>query len=607
MLKRTLFLLASVTLVMSLQAQDKRDLAKKAPVKVEPATETVASVPLTGGTPTWGPAALNWVAVDTMGNCYGPAIGALNPLAFDPWTNTVLLLHRGRATYGGTTGGGKVYYNYSTDAGATWARVDPPMNGSNSAFNARYPSMTFNNPTKSSNIQDALIAGSWPELVGGAFGGTGAGADEYAGSGFQVSAIYTDPNLLFSSQVPTFALDNAAGVFWASDNQSDAAIKLWKTTDFQAVDTLIPPTWVSSTWQDGFNITMGGASNNGTVYYGVIGTFETQTPISGSAVPGYSKSTDNGATWSAWKIADFRNIPALARYDRLYDYIKLDGNTVSYQGDINVDKDGYVHFLISVTDTTIDNQSGENAIVEVFETANGWDGKVVYHGVGDSSYTQQDGPGLGQVGPAAYLSFDKDKNVMVATWNMPRTLTDSLVDVYASWRPASGGEWSTPVNLTDSPGMNENTNHAAPYLKSNGNNSYTAYVFINYPAGYTGYFPNGGGFETQPAVCYVGGWTFTATGVENEVAGPTGFALSQNFPNPFNPTTSIKFNVGERANVTLKVFDMLGREVATLVNEVKESGSYDVNFDAAKLASGTYVYKLTAGNFVETKKMVLLK
>jgi len=106
---------------------------------------------------------------------------------------------------------------------------------------------------------------------------------------------------------------------------------------------------------------------------------------------------------------------------------------------------------------------------------------------------------------------------------------------------------------------------------------------------------------------HVGGWTFTATGVENEVSGPTGFALSQNFPNPFNPTTSIKFNVGERANVTLKVFDMLGREVATLVNEVKESGSYDVNFDAAKLASGTYVYKLTAGNFVETKKMVLLK
>lgn len=604
MLKRTLFLLASVTLVMSLQAQDKRDLAKKAPVKIEPATETVASVPVTGGTPTWGPTALNWVAVDTMQNTLGPAIGALNPLAFDPWTNTVLLTHRGRSTYGSS---GRIYYNYSTDAGATWTRVATPYNASNSAWNGRYPSGTFNNPTQSSNIQDAIVAGSWPELVNSAFGGTGAGADEYAGSGFVVSAIYTDPNLLFSSQVPTFANDNTAGVFWASDNQSDASIKLWKTTDFQAADTLTPPTWGSATWQDGFNVTMGGAANNGTVYYAVIGTFETQTPISGSAVPGYSKSTDNGATWSAWKIADFRNIPALARYDRLYDYVKLDGNTVSYQGDMNVDKDGHVHFLITVTDTTVDNQSGENALVEVFETANGWDGKVVFHGIGDSSYTKLKGPGIGQTGPAAYFATDKDKNVFAAIWNMPTSVTDSLCDIYASYRTPNG-DWSTPVNLTQTPGMNENSEHAAPYLKSNGNGSYSAFVFYHYPAGYTGYYPND--FDpgtTQPSVIYGGTYTFTVTGVENEVSGPTGFALSQNFPNPFNPTTSIKFNVGERANVTLKVYDMLGREVATLVNEVKESGSYDVNFDAAKLSSGTYVYKLTAGNFVETKKMVLLK
>lgn len=481
MLKRTLFLLASVTLVMSLQAQDKREVGKKAPVKIEPVTETV-SVPLTGGTPTWGPSALNWVAADTMANCYGPAIGALNPLAFDPWTNTVMLLHRGHTTYGSS---GRVFYNYSTDAGATWGRVTPAMNGSNSAFNARYPSLTFSNPTKSSNIQDALVAGSWPELVAGAFGGVGAGADEYAGSGFQVSAIYTDPNLLFSSQVPTFANDGTAGVFWASDNQSNASLKLWKTVDFQTVDTLIPPTWTSASFEDGGNVTMGGAAHNGTIVYGVLGTFPTQTPIVSGWLPGFSKSTDNGATWSTWKVADFRNIPALARYDRLYDYVKLDA-FVSYVGDIHIDKDGFAHMLFAVTDTTVDNNSGENALVEVYETATGWEGKVVYHGIGDSSYTKLDGPGLGQVGPAAYLAFDKDKNVIVATWNMPRSLTDSLVDIYASWRPAAGGEWSAPVNLTDSPGMNENANHAAPYIQSNGNNSYTAYVFMNYPAGYTG-------------------------------------------------------------------------------------------------------------------------
>lgn len=85
------------------------------------------------------------------------------------------------------------------------------------------------------------------------------------------------------------------------------------------------------------------------------------------------------------------------------------------------------------------------------------------------------------------------------------------------------------------------------------------------------------------------------------------FELNQNYPNPFNPSTSIKFSVAERSNVTLKVFDMLGREVATLVNSAKEAGSYEVNFDASDLSSGLYVYTLNTGNFTSTKKMMLMK
>jgi len=599
MLKRTLFLLASVTLVMSLQAQNKSEYSKHAPVKVEPAVETTASVPLTGGVPTWGPSALNWVAVDTMGNTFGPAIGALNPMAFDPWSGAIMLVHRGRATYGTTS---QVFYNYSTD-GANWTRVTPAINSSVTQA-ARYPSMTFNNPTKGSALTDCLVAFSWPQLNPSAFGDVGAGADESVGAGSTVAILEVGVGRTFSSQVPTFASDNAPLVLWASDNQVDAALKLWKTADFQAVDTLTPPSWESAAFEEGGSVTLGGASNNGVLYYGVLGTLPLQTPITSGWVPAYSKSTDNGATWSTFKIADFRNIPALARYDRVYDYKKGDA-FVSYQGDMNVDKNGFVHFLIQVTDTTVDNNSGLNSVVEIFETANGWDGKVVFEGIGDSSYTKLTGPGLGQTGPDTYIAFDKDRNLMVATWNAPRTITDSLVDIYASYRFVDGGEWSAPVNLTDSPGMNENSHHMAPYVKSNGNGSYTAYVFYHYPAGYTGYYPDAT-YDTQPSVIYAAGYTFTATGVENE-SNPTGFVLSQNYPNPFNPSTSIKYTVGERANVTLKVFDMLGREVASLVNEVKEQGSYSVNFDAAKLASGTYVYKLTAGNFVETKKMVLLK
>jgi photosystem II stability/assembly factor-like uncharacterized protein len=95
------------------------------------------------------------------------------------------------------------------------------------------------------------------------------------------------------------------------------------------------------------------------------------------------------------------------------------------------------------------------------------------------------------------------------------------------------------------------------------------------------------------------------------------FKLEQNYPNPFNPGTSIKYRVAEREFVTLKVYDVLGNEVATLVNEEKPAGTYEVEFsaiggtdfgrDADKLTSGIYFYQLKARNFVETKKMIFLK
>jgi len=83
--------------------------------------------------------------------------------------------------------------------------------------------------------------------------------------------------------------------------------------------------------------------------------------------------------------------------------------------------------------------------------------------------------------------------------------------------------------------------------------------------------------------------------------------LQQNYPNPFNPSTSIQYAISSTQFVTLKVYDLLGREVATLVNEEKTTGSYEVEFNGNNLTSGIYFYKLQAGSFVETKKMVLIK
>jgi hypothetical protein len=96
-------------------------------------------------------------------------------------------------------------------------------------------------------------------------------------------------------------------------------------------------------------------------------------------------------------------------------------------------------------------------------------------------------------------------------------------------------------------------------------------------------------------------------GVDYKQALPQEYSLAQNFPNPFNPATTIQYLVPQLSNVLLNIYDALGNKVATLVDEYKPQGSYEVTFDASHLSSGVYFYRLHAGNFVENKKMILMK
>ena len=118
---------------------------------------------------------------------------------------------------------------------------------------------------------------------------------------------------------------------------------------------------------------------------------------------------------------------------------------------------------------------------------------------------------------------------------------------------------------------------------------------------------------TQPSsgVIDITGITYINAGItgvkqaDNNV--PQKFLLEQNYPNPFNPTTQINYSIPSAQKVTLKVYDELGKEVATLVNNEQAAGNYTVDFDASRFASGVYFYRIQAGNFMQMKKMILMK
>jgi hypothetical protein len=105
---------------------------------------------------------------------------------------------------------------------------------------------------------------------------------------------------------------------------------------------------------------------------------------------------------------------------------------------------------------------------------------------------------------------------------------------------------------------------------------------------------------------YNGTFEYSNT-IQVDVSSPQQFELSQNYPNPFNPSTTISFSVPQNSFVTLKVYDIIGNEISTLVNESKAAGRYDVSFDASRLSSGIYFYSISAGNFNEVRKMTLIK
>ncbi|MBK9227510.1 MAG: T9SS type A sorting domain-containing protein [Ignavibacteria bacterium] len=167
-------------------------------------------------------------------------------------------------------------------------------------------------------------------------------------------------------------------------------------------------------------------------------------------------------------------------------------------------------------------------------------------------------------------------------WSTATELNNSGFDIERSVSP---GQWSKIGNVTG----NGTTSSPVDY----------SYTDKNLATGKYSY--------RLKQVDYNGNFEYFNLSNQVSVGVPDKFSLSQNYPNPFNPSTTISFDIPVDSKVMITLFDMSGREVANLVNEFKTAGYYSVSFNASSLSSGAYFYRIDAGNFVDTKKMLLVK
>jgi hypothetical protein len=530
---------------------------------------------------------LSWTLIDSMNNCYGMLTNTVDPLAYDPVSNSLAITHRGNVAYSG--GSGELWYNTSTD-NVTWNRISALNAGT--PIVSRYPSAWIQS---SGGPGTELFVHSAPQLTPGAFGFVLYGVDILnAAAPFAVEDQGDDAT--FWSNTRIVAADDSPYIWWgsahATPNSHNSFFHLWRTMDYGTVDQFDPidlSAFTTSGLEIGLNY------RNGVLYLSGYGVFPGETGDVWNVF--YISSMDEGATWSAPNgpnlgSTDWRALPAIAASP--YDDWQAD-----LAFDVQVDNMGYVHIFGVVED--LDDPNADRAVVEIFETGSGWDARFVAENLASS--TRVDYNNFFQMGHHVGTAASVDGSQMAAAWLAAGAAGDTLPDLWVS--NFVSGAWSAPMNLTNTPDYAELLLQVAPIMRDDGDGLQTMFFARAYQSGTTAYPPD----DLVSTDIWVSEYQFNFVTSVEPTSGtvPGTFQLEQNYPNPFNPTTNIRYSIPAGSVVTLKVFNMLGQEIATLQNGHQDAGSYLAKFDATSLANGTYYYTLTAGSFSETKKMIVLK
>lgn len=210
------------------------------------------------------------------------------------------------------------------------------------------------------------------------------------------------------------------------------------------------------------------------------------------------------------------------------------------------------------------------------------------------------------------MGVQEEGNILFAIWTQFDT-TDCSQNGYANGEiyisyTGNGTDWEEPLNLTKShtpdcePGECDN-DHWSSLADVVDDSLYI--VYINDKD--AGSIPPGEGVATENPVMYLAVPVDTIVGIDDKIIKPDNFRLYQNYPNPFNATTTIRYNLPGASDITIEIFDLLGRKVETLVQGEQQAGYHQVVWDAEGKSSGMYFYRIQAGDFIETRKMVVLK
>ncbi|MCX6159607.1 MAG: T9SS type A sorting domain-containing protein [Ignavibacteriae bacterium] len=292
-----------------------------------------------------------------------------------------------------------------------------------------------------------------------------------------------------------------------------------------------------------------------------------------NGAPKFAKTTDGGATWSVSDLSTY-----VLGISDCYFFNESTGFASGYNsGNYLVNSKGVVLYTSNGGTTWANryttNATGVNAS-EIYFNHNNSVGGVVLEG---------------SVSPSVFLkTIDQGTTFSELVFSNTSYLSQALCfkDANVGW--IGGSRLTTaPIFYTNNGGTSFDTTRWGKNI--------TSFIFVNDTIGFaSGYciYKYSNAFDV---------------GIHNEGETVTNYSLSQNYPNPFNPTTMIKFSLLKTGLVTLTIYDVTGRQIQTLINEVRPSGNYTIDFTGSSLSSGVYFYKIQSGDFVSAKRMLLIK